>query len=93
MYNYFDFSALRIYPTVMFTQEKVNMKALLTRILILVVDLKLSIITYLFVKEIVAGTWWHTPFIPAFKRERQVGLHEFEASLVCIVSSRTAEAT
>ena len=33
------------------------------------------------------------PLILALKRQRQVDLCEFEASLVCIVSSRTAIAT
>lgn len=72
MFSYFDFSALRIYPTAMFTQEEVNMKALLIRISILVTNIKLSIITYLLIKEIVTGTWWHIPFIPTLKRQRQV---------------------
>jgi hypothetical protein len=31
--------------------------------------------------------------VSAFRRQRQVDLHEFKASLVCIVSSRTARAT
>ena len=34
--------------------------------------------------------WWSTPVIPALGRQRQVNLCEFEASLVCIVSSRAA---
>ena len=37
--------------------------------------------------------WWHTPLIPAFGRQRQVDLCETEASLVYIVTSRTAGAT
>jgi hypothetical protein len=38
------------------------------------------------------GQWWHTPFIPAFERQRLVDLCEFEASLVYIVRFRTARA-
>ena len=34
---------------------------------------------------------WHTPLIPAFRRQRQWDLYEFEVSL--LVSSRTAGAT
>jgi hypothetical protein len=33
------------------------------------------------------------PSIPELRRQREVGLCEFEASLVYIVSSRTARAT
>ena len=33
------------------------------------------------------------PLIPALGRKRQVDLSEFEASLVCKVSSKTAKAT
>ena len=29
-----------------------------------------------------AGWWWHTPLIPAVRRQRQVDLCELEASLV-----------
>jgi hypothetical protein len=36
--------------------------------------------------------WWLTLLIPAFKRQRQVDLCEFEASLVYKMSSRTARA-
>jgi hypothetical protein len=39
-----------------------------------------------------AGQWWCTPLIPALGRQRQED-HEFEASLVYRVSSRTARAT
>ena len=35
----------------------------------------------------------HTPFIPALRRQKQVDLCEFEASLVYIASSQTARAT
>ena len=35
--------------------------------------------------------WWHTPLIPAFRRQRQ-WISVFEASLVYKVSSRTARA-
>jgi hypothetical protein len=35
--------------------------------------------------------WWHTPLIPALRRQRQ-GISEFEASLVYKVSSRTVRA-
>ncbi len=33
--------------------------------------------------------WWRTPLILALRRQRQVDLSEFEASLVYRVSSRT----
>ena len=36
---------------------------------------------------------WHTPLIPALRRQRQVDVYEFEASLVYRSSSRTARAT
>jgi hypothetical protein len=36
-----------------------------------------------------AEQWWHTPLIPAF--ERQVDLGEFKASTVYRVRSRTAK--
>jgi hypothetical protein len=42
-----------------------------------------------FEKEILV--WWHTPLIPALRRQRQQ-ISEFEASLVYKVSSRTARA-
>jgi hypothetical protein len=35
--------------------------------------------------------WWHTPLIPALRRQGQT-ISEFEASLVYKVSSRTARA-
>jgi hypothetical protein len=31
--------------------------------------------------DVEAGQWWHTPLRPALKRQRQVDLCEFEASL------------
>jgi hypothetical protein len=34
--------------------------------------------------------WWHLPLIPPLRRQSQVDLCEFEASLVYIVSSSTA---
>ena len=37
-----------------------------------------------------AGRSWHTPLIPALRRQRQADLSEFEASLVYRASSRTA---
>ena len=40
-----------------------------------------------------AGQWWFKPLIPKLKRQRQVDLCEFEASLVYKSSSRTARAT
>ena len=39
------------------------------------------------------GWWWLTPLIPAFGRQSQTDLCEFEASLVFRVSSRTTRAT
>ena len=39
-----------------------------------------------------ARWWWHTPLIPALRRQRQVDLCELEASLVYKESSRTARA-
>lgn len=38
-------------------------------------------------------SWWSTPLIPAFQRQRQVDLSYFMASLVYIVSSRTTRTT
>jgi hypothetical protein len=37
--------------------------------------------------------WYHTPLIPALRRQRQEDLCECEDSLVYRVSSRTANAT
>jgi hypothetical protein len=37
--------------------------------------------------------WWHTHLIPALKRQRQVGLSEFQASLVYRENSKIARAT
>ena len=41
----------------------------------------------------IAGQWQHTTSITAFVKQMQVGLCEFEASLVYRVSSRIARAT
>lgn len=38
-------------------------------------------------------TWWYIPLIPALVRQRQMGLYEFEASLVYLISSRPARKT
>ena len=38
---------------------------------------------------IIARWWWHTPLFPALGRQRQVDLHEFEASLAYRTSCRT----
>ena len=40
-------------------------------------------------RMLLAGWWWRTPLIPALKRQRQVDLCEFEASLGYRVSPRT----
>ena len=37
--------------------------------------------------------WWHTPLIPALRRQNQVDLYEFKANLVYIVNFRPARAT
>ena len=36
--------------------------------------------------------WWHTPLIPALRRQRQMELCEFKASLVYRARSRTLRA-
>ena len=51
-------------------------------------DLKL-----LLIEKIISWVWCRTPVIPALGRQKQMDLCEFEASLVYIVSSRTAKAT
>ena len=38
-----------------------------------------------------SSQWWCAPLIPALRRQRQVNLCEFEASLVYRTSSRTAK--
>jgi hypothetical protein len=45
------------------------------------------------VTQSVARQWWHTPLIPALRRQRPWELSEFKASLVYRVSSRTARVT
>jgi hypothetical protein len=40
-----------------------------------------------------AGQWWFKPLIPKLKRQRQVDLCEFEASLISIMSSKSARTT
>lgn len=37
-----------------------------------------------------AWWWWHTPLIPGLWRQRQADFCEFKASLVYIMSSKTA---
>ena len=44
----------------------------------------------MFKKQKTVGWWWHTPLTPAFRRQKQEDLSEFEVSLVYRVSSRTA---
>lgn len=44
-------------------------------------------ITFLLVK---VKWWWHTPLIPAFGKQKQVDLREFETSLFYKASSRIA---
>jgi hypothetical protein len=39
------------------------------------------------------GSWWCTPLVPALRRQIQVDLCVFKASLVYSTSSRTAKAT
>ena len=54
----------------------------------------LNFFSYYCLKTItVAWQLWRTPLIPAFGRQRQVDLCEFEASLVYRVSSRTDRVT
>jgi hypothetical protein len=38
-------------------------------------------------------SWWHKLLLPAFRKQTQAGFCEFEASLVYIVSPRTARTT
>jgi hypothetical protein len=44
-------------------------------------------------KIIILERKWHMPLIPAFGRQRQLDLCEFQASLVYIVGSRPDRAT
>jgi hypothetical protein len=41
--------------------------------------------------NIAVCAWWHMPLVPALKRQRQVDLSEFRASLVYIVNPRTVK--
>jgi hypothetical protein len=36
--------------------------------------------------------WWHIPLIPAFGRQKQADLCDFEANMVYIMSSKTGRA-
>ena len=45
-----------------------------------------------FFKTVFCQAWWHTPFIPALGRQRQVDLWEFKASLIYTATPRTARA-
>ena len=47
----------------------------------------------LWCKSMCESQAWCTPLSPALRRQRQVDLCEFKASLVYIVSSRTTKAT
>lgn len=37
--------------------------------------------------------WWHLPLISALRRQQQMGVCGFEASLICIMSFKSARAT
>jgi hypothetical protein len=41
----------------------------------------------------IAAQWWHKPFIPAIRRQRQGDFCKFEANLVYRVNFRTAKST
>ena len=40
---------------------------------------------------VLGQAWWHRPLTPALRRQRQVDLCEFQASLGYTVNSRTAK--
>jgi hypothetical protein len=41
----------------------------------------------------VSQVWWHTPLVPVFRRQKQMGLFEVQANLVYRVNSTTVMAT
>lgn len=43
-----------------------------------------------FTKTVFIWVWWHTAYIPALQRKRQVDLYKFKGSLVYIMSYKTA---
>jgi hypothetical protein len=52
-----------------------------------------TLLAYDFKYCIISWAWWCMPLITALRRQRQVELCEFKASLVYIVSSRPTRAT
>ena len=53
---------------------------------------KFNVLVTLFLQKVIAGWWWRTPLIPALGRQKEMDFFVFQASLVHIVSSRTARA-
>ena len=54
---------------------------------------KITITENFLEKTVFSQVEWYRPFIPALMRQNYMDLCEFEASLVYMMSSRTARAT
>jgi hypothetical protein len=54
--------------------------------------IKQLIASHVLIVCVLIWVWWHTPWIPSLRKQRQEDLCEFETSLVYIMSSRTVSA-